>query len=423
MYPFMRKTFKSAESALPEQERPLGFIDRGASLLRDAVRDSINLRQGRIIPLLLLLMATIAFGSFLTPSVSVFADGEYFGVVSSEAEFTGVAELVETQVSGILGREYNIDSEFTCKFSLVRRGGTLSKSEVRSMLLKDVEEITNLYTLSAGGEILGASNSPNLLDAIVKQLEYQYTSEGGSPGLVLEPYTIAYRSIPSDTPTNIADILKAADSALTVSSQLKSSYTVSIPFDTVMIFDDSLYVGETEVVSEGILGELQVSLDVSCEDGVPVERNVTGSEVIAEPVSKVVSIGTQQRPPTASYGSFIWPTGGTFSSGFGPRSGGVHKGIDICNSLDTEIIAADGGEVTYAGDGLDGFGNLIIITHDNGTQTYYAHLNEILVSEGTLVARGQEIGKMGTTGRSSGIHLHFEVHIDGTAVDPMEYLP
>ena len=173
------------------------------------------------------------------------------------------------------------------------------------------------------------------------------------------------------------------------------------------------------------MGELTVSLNVTTENGEFVESQPTGSTVTVEPVAQVVAMGTKARPITASYGEFIWPVQGTFSSPFGPRGSGFHSGIDICNSLGTPVSAADGGTVTYAGSGTgyEGYGNIVVVTHDDGSQTYYAHLDSISVSEGDKVYRGQEVGLMGSTGRSTGVHLHFEIRINGQAVDPMNYLP
>ncbi len=122
-----------------------------------------------------------------------------------------------------------------------------------------------------------------------------------------------------------------------------------------------------------------------------------------------------------------WPTWGRISSGFGKRRDPVshnwrmHEGIDISNSANTPISATAYGTVSYAGY-RGGFGNLVIIDHGYGYETYYAHLNRIDVSEGESVSRGQRIGLMGSTGRSMGDHLHYEVRVNGNPRDPAPYL-
>ncbi|MBM7694738.1 murein DD-endopeptidase MepM/ murein hydrolase activator NlpD [Peribacillus deserti] len=107
-------------------------------------------------------------------------------------------------------------------------------------------------------------------------------------------------------------------------------------------------------------------------------------------------------------GEFIWPAEGVITDYFGTR-GGTHKGIDIAAPLNTEIKAAGGGAVSKAYTS-NTYGNVIFINHEGRYETVYAHLNKILVQEGDSVKKGQIIGKMGTTGYSTGVHLHFEIH-------------
>jgi len=129
---------------------------------------------------------------------------------------------------------------------------------------------------------------------------------------------------------------------------------------------------------------------------------------------------------TASTGVFIWPTEGRLSSLFGPRSTNFgstrHEGIDINAPLGTPIVAADGGEVVFAG-WNGAFGLMVKISHDDGIATLYAHCSELLVSVGDIVSQGQTIALMGRTGRASGVHLHFEVIVDGVPQDPLRHLP
>ncbi len=122
-------------------------------------------------------------------------------------------------------------------------------------------------------------------------------------------------------------------------------------------------------------------------------------------------------------------TGAAISSGFGwrvhPITGErkLHKGVDFAAPTGTPIFAAAEGEVTYAGWTDDGYGNVVELRHDNGELTLYAHTNRVYVSKGQIVSKGQAIAEVGTTGRSTGPHLHFEIQPDGrTAVDPMDYL-
>lgn len=125
--------------------------------------------------------------------------------------------------------------------------------------------------------------------------------------------------------------------------------------------------------------------------------------------------------------TFIRPTSGRVTSGFGNRIHPVtrrksfHSGIDIANSRGTSILASRNGQVTFTGT-KGTYGNLIIVNHGNGIETAYAHLSSINVRVGQSVTQGDVIGKMGTTGRSTGSHLHFEIRIGGSAVNPSQYM-
>jgi len=121
----------------------------------------------------------------------------------------------------------------------------------------------------------------------------------------------------------------------------------------------------------------------------------------------------------AGTGQFVWPTSGRISQSFA----WYHKAIDIANKDAPDILAADGGTVVIAGwVAPTAYGNHVVIDHGNGFATLYAHLSQLYVGSGQKVAKGQAIGKMGSTGRSTGIHLHFEVRQNGVAQNPLNFL-
>lgn len=123
----------------------------------------------------------------------------------------------------------------------------------------------------------------------------------------------------------------------------------------------------------------------------------------------------------SSAAGLIWPVNGAVVSGFGMRWGRMHEGIDIAASMGTPIWAAAAGTVIHAG-WLGGYGNLVVVDHGNGLATAYAHASAILVGVGQSVSQGQTVSLVGSTGNSSGPHLHFEVRVNGVAVDPLLYL-
>jgi len=173
---------------------------------------------------------------------------------------------------------------------------------------------------------------------------------------------------------------------------------VNWPFNTYT--DDEsfgLAVGQTLMVPDGVM---------------PKEK-------LWQPNAYLAGKVTPDAGAVTSSGSFIWPTSGRITQ----RFVWYHKGLDIANNASPDILAADGGTVIVAGwpDNV-GYANRVIIDHGNGFVTLYAHLAAIYVKEGQTVNRGDAIGKMGTTGRSTGIHLHFEIRYNGVFQDPLKYL-
>jgi murein DD-endopeptidase MepM/ murein hydrolase activator NlpD len=136
--------------------------------------------------------------------------------------------------------------------------------------------------------------------------------------------------------------------------------------------------------------------------------------------------GGLDRLPTGGSGvspsGFIWPIQGVLTSGFGPRWGRMHTGIDIADPAGTPIHAAKAGEVIYAG-WLNGYGNTVVIDHGDGIATLYGHQSRIGSTEGQQLNQGDVLGFVGSTGHSTGNHLHFEVRIDTKPVNPRPYLP
>jgi murein DD-endopeptidase MepM/ murein hydrolase activator NlpD len=150
-----------------------------------------------------------------------------------------------------------------------------------------------------------------------------------------------------------------------------------------------------------------------------VESLAAQSAALAAAIQSAQSGSTGSGAPSAS--GFIWPVNGVVVSGFGMRWGRMHEGIDIAAGSGTPIWAAAAGTVIHAG-WLGGYGNLVVVDHGNGLATAYAHASAILVAVGQHVSQGETVSLVGSTGNSSGPHLHFEVRVNGVAVDPLLYL-
>lgn len=182
---------------------------------------------------------------------------------------------------------------------------------------------------------------------------------------------------------------------------------------------DDIKLGQSKTVREGQNGKRQVTYRLVKNNGMMVEEQQIASKVLQPAVSTIILRGTKVIPSEGS-GDFAWPVSGhSITSYMGERWGRMHKGIDIVGSK--TIMAADNGTVEFVGQ-KTGYGNCIIINHNNGFKTLYGHLSKISVKEGQVVSKGDAIGIMGATGDATGVHLHFEVYLNGKLRNPTSYL-
>lgn len=206
-----------------------------------------------------------------------------------------------------------------------------------------------------------------------------------------EPGTLTYKIKPGDTlfsicrKHNVEVSLVSALNDITNANKIKSGQEIIIPL------------------------ELSFDTPVVVTTGSVKERNVS-----------IQSVGSRVSSRTNN-GFMMVPTTGVISSLFGPRKGEFHTGLDIANDLGTPIYAAQSGKVIFTG-WRGNYGRAVIIDHMNGYQTLYGHNSKIIIKSGQIVKAGQLISQMGSTGRSTGPHLHFEVYHNNKVVNPIEYI-
>ncbi|WP_019415732.1 peptidoglycan DD-metalloendopeptidase family protein [Paenisporosarcina sp. TG20] len=181
---------------------------------------------------------------------------------------------------------------------------------------------------------------------------------------------------------------------------------------------DEMFKGDSKVIQEGSNGIKETTYLIHEQNGIQIDSSVQQEVVVKEMKNNIVLNGTKIIPSRGT-GHFSWPAvGGYISSKMGNRWGSFHRGIDIARPSDYTIKASDNGVVTFAG--RDGsYGNKVVVNHNNGYETVYAHLASINVNIGQSVPVGTNLGIMGATGRSTGIHLHFEIIQNGKIIDPL----
>ena len=212
---------------------------------------------------------------------------------------------------------------------------------------------------------------------------------------------------------------------LSVIAVTDETYEQIIPSPVEYIGTADMYEGDTKLKSQGGSGLALVTAKVTYLNNTEAEREILETTTLQEPTTTYTYIGTTPRPSTASKGYFIWPVYGTITSYFGYRYifGGndYHLGLDIAVPTGTAVKAADGGTVIKSG--WEGsYGYLVALRHDNGMITYYGHNSSLLVNVGDKVYQGQTIAKSGASGNVTGPHCHFEIRVNGTSVNPLNYL-
>ncbi|MFB4168788.1 peptidoglycan DD-metalloendopeptidase family protein [Virgibacillus sp. JSM 102003] len=196
----------------------------------------------------------------------------------------------------------------------------------------------------------------------------------------------------------------------------------TIDYETEVKESDEMYKGDKKVKQEGQKGKKRVHYALEMKNGNIVNKETVTEKTTKDPVKEVIIKGTKVVPSRGT-GELHWPAvGGNVTSNVGMRWGSMHKGMDIAQPSNRSILAADNGTVVSAGWDSGGYGNKIVINHNNGMKTIYAHLSSISVSPGQTVEKGSKIGVMGTTGNSTGVHLHFEVYKNGSLENPQKHL-
>lgn len=199
---------------------------------------------------------------------------------------------------------------------------------------------------------------------------------------------------------------------LTMGEVYEEDYTA----EPVIIENDSWYTTKEVVHQEGTTGHRERNDVVVYENGIEVSRELIHENVLEESEAAVIERGTII-PPT-----YIKPlAGGRYTSGFGRRWGRMHEGVDWACPVGTTVYASCGGTVIQASYN-GGYGNNVVISHPDGRLTRYAHNSKLLVRVGQYVEQGEPIALSGNTGRSTGPHVHFEIYINGSPVNPLKYI-
>ena len=344
----------------------------------------------------------------------IFVDGKLLGAVRSEAEGRQVMEglLEPYNKEGVFALSFAEEIEF--RQGLYGEKLIMSASELKKAL-EGGERRTAVYKVTDGDTLQSVA------------LRYGMTEEE----------LISLNGLSEDSPELEKDTeikVYEQDILLTVKEVRAEVSAEETDFEVIKIKTNALYSGTERVLSEGKKGRDQVTSLVTTQGGKKVSSKEVSRLNVTKPVPQRVQIGT--KPLDEAYsnsmgGIFLWPIIGAYgiNSDYGYRWGKLHAGLDLGmgnapgTSLGKSIIAVAQGTVIVAGT-HSSYGYYVIIDHGGGLQTLYAHClaNSLMVVPGQIVAAGEPIARVGSTGYSTGPHLHFEVRVNGNRVNPRPYL-
>ena len=422
--------------------------------------------------------------SLYTLGAQVTYDGQDLGIVSSRrAAEKVVAELEDVTRATTGDGGYTVDTALlTAETGVFPRRELISDDEFEETLSDTLGVVDYAYVLYVDGEKVVATTRSGALEDLLEQLKLGYetadtvnayfaeevdirqeyvessyvmnlgyiaeilnetkegevtytVTSGDSYYSIAEKYDLSVEALMKLNPGYDPKILRVGD-VLTISNAVpyltvvnveRQRYVQDMPYEVEYTDDASMYQGEYKITSPGVYGKADMTANVTYINGEETEREVVASVTLSQPVTEQQLRGTKERPTWYPTGSFGWPCNGSLTSRFGYRNlnlrgaSNYHRGIDIANRYGTSIYASDGGTVTYSG-WMGGYGYLIIIDHGNGYQTYYGHNSSLVAAKGEKVHKGQLIARMGSTGRSTGNHCHFGIKLNGTFLNPLNYL-
>jgi len=258
--------------------------------------------------------------------------------------------------------------------------------------------------------IVGVSNILSS-DSAIRYLLYPHTTMSSGRG-----ENVAFRALPA--------YQVPATPLLDVSVEEMETQRSAIPFHIRFVDDNKLGVGNVSLIQHGRPGVVKEQIKLQYVNGRLIKQTVVHSVTISAPIVEIEKRGTNSG---VASGQWIWPTPNyTITSPFGWRYlfGGqqFHPGVDIGDVTGTPIYATNNGYVEDAGWNSGGYGNWVKISNGNGIESVFGHMSHVIAKAGELVSKGTLIGYSGATGDATGPHLHYEVRINGTAVNPAPYM-
>lgn len=379
------------------------------------------LNKSKFVVFALLVIAGLVSTSLYTGVTLAYAveyNGTVIGQISTKEEYDQAVAIADSMLENGSIEQYAHTPEFYITFTVEER--LTSPSDVALGILNETGDIAAGTCVYINGKSAAYIPAEYKVAEYIKSYLEGYMEGENTVSSFIAPVECVEGYFGKSTFTSFDSFVEQL-SALDVQSVRTVKTEVSVPFETVKRRDDNYALGYKRVVTEGVKG---VNNSISQEimvNGELIKTEYVGQEVVSAPVNKVVCIGNKGAAIKAAWIdelNCIWPLqkvkGQYVSSYWGDDRN--HKGIDIASAYGTVIYAVQSGTVITA-EYNDGYGYYVVIEHNGDYKTLYGHASELLVSKGDVVTQGQSIALVGSTGMSTGNHLHFEVIRKGNKID------
>lgn len=373
-------------------------------------------------------ISTYALAENYTVGVSVEYNGSEVGVVQN----TGVVQtakklLTRKMVTEKENPEALLEKEET-RMSITKKENLLNEDALADALVDTSDKLIPAAAIYVDGDFYAAVDKPTEAEEVLDEVLEEHSTGAEDEQLDFTGNVEVVEGIcPTDELSDSERIKEEAKETLSVSSVYSETKEQEVPYQTQKIESDQYPAGVELVTQEGIAGQVTITEEVTCINESEVSRETVATETKSEPVEEIITVGTGEFSLNAETAFLTQPLEGAYlSSPYGGRWGRNHNGVDLClrgGTLGAEIVSAYAGTVITAEYSGSGYGNHVEIDHGNGYTTMYAHMESLSVSAGDIITAGTLVGHGGSTGNSTGPHLHFELRENGNAVDPLPYLP
>ncbi|GAA0860286.1 M23 family metallopeptidase [Clostridium nitritogenes] len=303
-------------------------------------------------------------------------------------------------------------------------------NEIKQNIVSSIEKDVTLKALNIDGKNIGYVTNKEEFNNAIKKVASAYSTNLNIDESKITSINVKGNISFKDEKVNISKLSSEEELADNIIKN-KSLIDVDIVVNDTRLVDiepsvkiersEELLIGESKV-TEGKKGKKEQNINITYRNGEKKSVSVLSENIIEQSSSKVITKGTKSILNGTS-AVFTSPTrGGTITSNFGERWGKNHNGLDIAGNIGDPVMAALDGRVKSTFYERDGYGNVVILEHEGGIETRYAHMSKIGVKTGDTVKKGDIVGEVGSTGRSTGPHLHFEVRVNGSPVDPQKYI-